>query len=113
MTHGSVFSQSDVIEEPRASTATQGGQTGAAWSLPHSITTHREDTDKQGRVCIVYDAVFHPKALRLAEKDPRFKKVRQRNRRGSTQRTRRNEAREAREASKHDFFHSTAAQSLG
>lgn len=69
--------QSDVIQEPKASKTTQGGQTGTAWSLPHSLTAHREDVDKQGKPCIVYDAVFHPQALRLAQQDGRFKEVRQ------------------------------------
>jgi hypothetical protein len=52
--------------------------------VPHSIAVHREDIDKRsfplswgislvdGAKCIVYDAVFHPTALRLA-KNERFK----------------------------------------
>jgi dynein assembly factor 2 len=68
--------KSDVIEEPKASKTAQNGQTGTAWSLPHSLTTHKEDIDKHGKPCIVYDAVFHPTALRLARQDGRFKGVR-------------------------------------
>jgi hypothetical protein len=46
---------------------------GTNWSIPHSITAHRIDTDKKGGNCIVYDVVYHPKTIRLAEEDGRLK----------------------------------------
>eukprot|EP00056_Hartaetosiga_gracilis_P011760 m.180319 g.180319 ORF g.180319 m.180319 type:complete len:697 (-) comp13574_c0_seq3:286-2376(-) len=67
--------QSDVIEKPVSTRAKENGQVGVKWSLPHSIATHRDDVDKKGGKCIVYDAVFHPDALRLAKKDQRFKEI--------------------------------------
>ena len=39
----------------------------------HSTTAHRDDVDKSGNICIVYDVVFHPQALRLSEADKRIK----------------------------------------
>eukprot|EP00039_Didymoeca_costata_P012055 m.172497 g.172497 ORF g.172497 m.172497 type:complete len:713 (+) comp15370_c0_seq6:134-2272(+) len=65
--------ESAAVEEPIRRTVKRNGQTGTNWSVPHSLTSHREDTDKEGRPCIVYDAVFHPKALRLAKTDKRIK----------------------------------------
>ena len=68
--------QADAVEKPTSKRATQGSKSGLQWSLPHSITKHREDVDKGGQTCIVYDVVFNPQALRLASMDPRFKDVR-------------------------------------
>lgn len=68
--------QSDVIDKPTSLRASEGNQQGLRWLLPHNITTHREDVDKRGNTCFVYDAVFHPKVLRLASTDSRFKQVR-------------------------------------
>ena len=48
---------------------------GVQWSIPHSITRPREDLDKSGEKCTVYDVVFHPETYRMAESDPRFKKL--------------------------------------
>ncbi|EGD76144.1 hypothetical protein PTSG_00851 [Salpingoeca rosetta] len=67
--------QSEVIDKPTSTTATEGSKRGVRWSLPHSITKHREDLDKAGNTCIVYDVVFHPQALRLANMDARFKEM--------------------------------------
>jgi len=67
------IAESDTIEKPVSTVVKRGKQTGTNWSLPHSTTTHRDDTDKKGGKCIVYDAVFHPQALRLAREDGRVK----------------------------------------
>eukprot|EP00042_Codosiga_hollandica_P034668 m.244976 g.244976 ORF g.244976 m.244976 type:complete len:705 (-) comp54469_c0_seq1:57-2171(-) len=67
--------QSDVVEKPSSRTVTRDGKRGTDWSLPHSLSTHREDTDKGSQVCIVYDVVFHSQALRLATMDQRFKQM--------------------------------------
>merc|ERR1719502_166393 len=45
------------------------------WSVPHSIAASREDVDKEGRLCVVYDAVFHPEALRLGGSNDSFKEM--------------------------------------
>lgn len=67
------IAESDTIEKPVSTVVKRGKQTGTNWSLPHSTTTHREDSDKKGGKCIVYDAVFNPQALRLAREDGRIK----------------------------------------
>lgn len=67
------IAESDTIEKPISKVVKRGKQTGTNWSLPHSTTTHREDTDKKGEKCIVYDSVFNPQALRLAREDGRVK----------------------------------------
>eukprot|EP00912_Choanoflagellata_sp_UC4_P000106 UC4_evm2s73 len=59
---------SDVLAEPES--RRQKG--GMSWSVPNSLSKSREDKDKKGNTCIVYDVVFHPKALRLAVADKRF-----------------------------------------
>ena len=60
--------QSAVIDEPKASRPeadSNGGKSGVRWAVPNSIAVHREDLDSEGQSCIVYDAVFHPTALRV------------------------------------------------
>ena len=67
--------QSSVIEEPQSKAVNEAHRRGMSWSLPHSIAAHREDIDKKGQSCIVYDAVFHPTALRLATQNEQFKRM--------------------------------------
>ena len=45
-----------------------GGKKGVQWSIPYSLTKARKDIDKAGLSCMVYDVIFHPNALALAEK---------------------------------------------
>ena len=66
------IAESDTIEKPISKVVKRGKQTGTNWSLPHSTTTHREDTDKKGEKCIVYDSVFNPQALRLVSDIAQF-----------------------------------------
>jgi dynein assembly factor 2 len=46
-----------------------GGQKGVHWSIPYSLTKARRDVDKSGLSCLVYDVIFHPNALAMAEKN--------------------------------------------
>eukprot|EP00050_Salpingoeca_kvevrii_P011008 m.12037 g.12037 ORF g.12037 m.12037 type:complete len:638 (-) comp3201_c0_seq2:124-2037(-) len=64
---------SDVVGKPVAKKMTRGGKTGTNWSVPHSLAAHREDLDKSGEPCIVYDAVFHPTTLQLSVADARLR----------------------------------------
>lgn len=50
-------------------------QQGFRWSLPYSISPPREDLDRAGRRCVVYDVLFHPFVLRMARANPRFQKM--------------------------------------
>lgn len=51
------------------------GKMGLGWSIPHSFTPPREDTDKNGIKCTVYDVVVHPDTYRMAETNNRFQTV--------------------------------------
>ena len=51
------------------------GHYGMAWSIPHSFAPVREDMDKTGQKCKVFDFVVHPDTYRMAESNARFKKM--------------------------------------
>ena len=60
------ISQSDAIEKAAAKPA-QGKVRGEDWSIPFSLAPGREDLDKGGQRCLVYDVVYHPETLEKAE----------------------------------------------
>ncbi|XP_075569063.1 protein kintoun [Pelecanus crispus] len=59
------------VGAPRAS-AEPGGH---RWALPYSLAPGREELGRGGRRRFVYDVVFHPAALRLAARSPRFRRL--------------------------------------
>ena len=64
------------IEKPTAiKQKTQDGKCGLQWSIPHSFAPPREDTDKNGNKCKVFDVVFHPDTYRMGETNVRFRKM--------------------------------------
>lgn len=50
------------------------GQRGLNWAIPMAQAPPRDDLDNNKKVCRVYDVVFHPDALYLAEKNAAFHK---------------------------------------
>ncbi|GJQ85312.1 hypothetical protein Trydic_g12626 [Trypoxylus dichotomus] len=60
------------IQKPSSKCITQNGSKGLQWSLPHSLTPPREDIDKKGNRCQVFDVVFHPDTLYLAQNNKAF-----------------------------------------
>lgn len=60
------------IQKPTSKSISQNGSKGLQWSLPHSITPPREDVDKKGQRCQVFDVVFHPDTLYLAQNNKAF-----------------------------------------
>ncbi|XP_035407114.1 protein kintoun [Cygnus atratus] len=48
---------------------------GHRWALPYSLAPGREELGRGGRRRLVYDVVFHPAALRLAARSPRFRRL--------------------------------------
>ncbi|XP_064622308.1 protein kintoun-like [Lineus longissimus] len=64
------------IEKP-SSTSQVGpdGKKGLQWSIPHSFSPVRDDLDKLSKKCKVYDVVFHPDTLRMANSNERFQKI--------------------------------------
>ncbi|XP_058810818.1 protein kintoun [Phymastichus coffea] len=48
---------------------------GLSWSIPHVLSPPRDDLDKKHVRCRVFDVVFHPDTLHLAERNSRFRKI--------------------------------------
>lgn len=69
------FCMNENVGKPVSKFTTQNGQSGFQWSIPHSMSPSRDDLDKTGSKCIVFDCVFNPECFKLAEKDARFQKV--------------------------------------
>lgn len=65
-----------LIDKPsREAARDRHGNAGQNWTLPYSLTPGRPDRDAKGNACVIYDAVFHPDALHMAEKNARFMKL--------------------------------------
>ena len=61
----------DNVAKPESKKAVDpcgGAKKGVQWSIPYSLTKARRDIDKAGLSCLVYDVIFHPNALALAER---------------------------------------------
>ncbi|KAF2881948.1 hypothetical protein ILUMI_24221 [Ignelater luminosus] len=61
------------IQKPAANPDVKEGARGLHWSLPHSLAPPREDVDKKGVRCQVFDVVFHPDTLHLAQRNKAFR----------------------------------------
>ncbi|KAG4073838.1 hypothetical protein HA402_014043 [Bradysia odoriphaga] len=69
-------SQCDKVGKPSSKRdVDSSGNRGLVWSIPHTQSPPRKDVDNKGTLCSVYDVVFHPDTLHLAQKDTRFKKL--------------------------------------
>lgn len=64
-----------VIGRPSSKPVIKDDKRGLSWSIPYSQAPGREDRDNKNNRCTVYDVVFHPDTLHLAEKDVQFKKL--------------------------------------
>nr|XP_039270980.1 protein kintoun-like [Styela clava] len=63
------------VGKPVSKATVQGATRGMQWSIPHSLSQPREDKDKAGGNCFVYDVVFHPDTYHMSEKNTRFRKM--------------------------------------
>ena len=63
----------DNIGAPVSKAETVSGSQGLQWSIPYSQSQPREDIDRSGEKCQVYDVIFHPDTMYLATRDPRMK----------------------------------------
>ncbi|XP_061897623.1 protein kintoun [Entelurus aequoreus] len=50
----------------------EDGRRGQCWSLPHNLSQGRQDTDPKGNKITIYDVVFHPDTLHIANKNSKF-----------------------------------------
>ncbi|XP_054653660.1 protein kintoun isoform X2 [Dunckerocampus dactyliophorus] len=50
----------------------EDGRRGQCWSLPHNLTPGRRDTDPKGNKIMIYDVIFHPDTLHIANKNSKF-----------------------------------------
>jgi dynein assembly factor 2 len=53
----------------------KSGSRGLNWSLPFTQAPPRDDADKNGNQCVVFDVVFHPDTYHLAENSAQFRKM--------------------------------------
>ena len=66
--------QSDHVDKPAPVPAASGADTEEVqMRIPLSLCPPREDLDKTGDVCTVYDVVFHPEAVEGSLKDEEFR----------------------------------------
>ncbi|XP_014367979.2 protein kintoun [Papilio machaon] len=63
------------IGKPSHSVESVNGQKGMNWQIPYSLIPPREDYDNNKQRCIIYDVVFHPDTLRMAEVNERFREI--------------------------------------
>ncbi|XP_061552959.1 protein kintoun [Phycodurus eques] len=50
----------------------EDGRRGQCWSLPHNLHPGRQDTDPKGNKIMIYDVIFHPDTLHIANKKAEF-----------------------------------------
>jgi len=67
--------KNDKVSKPTSVPMTQSGSLGLNWSLPYTQAPPRDDLDKNGNRCTVFDVVFHPDTHRLAENNAQFKQM--------------------------------------
>lgn len=64
----------ELVQRPASTPAINaGGSRGLNWTLPHSLAPPHEDLDNKGVRCQVYDVMFHPDTMYLAEKNSQFR----------------------------------------
>ncbi len=51
------------------------GSVGAHWSIPYSTSKPRRDVDKAGANCTVYDVLFHPESVAMADRNQAFRRM--------------------------------------
>ncbi|ODM98677.1 Protein kintoun [Orchesella cincta] len=58
-----------LIKRASFQSVTKNDEKGNMWSIPYAQSPPREDVDKSGSFCIVYDVIFHPDTLAMARKE--------------------------------------------
>ncbi|XP_023940903.2 protein kintoun [Bicyclus anynana] len=65
----------ETVDKPSCKVQEMNGQKGMNWQLPYTIIPPREDFDHKKQRCVIYDVVFHPDTLRMAEVNKRFREL--------------------------------------
>ncbi|KAK9889599.1 hypothetical protein WA026_006970 [Henosepilachna vigintioctopunctata] len=65
----------DLVKKPSSVPSEKDGERGLQWSLPHSMSPPSDDVDNKGVRCQVYDVLFHPDTLHLAQKNKAFRNM--------------------------------------
>ncbi|XP_063531693.1 protein kintoun [Cydia strobilella] len=65
----------DYVGKPSCSVQEVDNQRGMNWQIPYTIIPPREDYDHKKQRCVIYDVVFHPDTLRMAEVNKRFREL--------------------------------------
>lgn len=63
------------VSKPSYSLEENSGRRGMKWSIPYSLIPPREDYDQKRQKCVIYDVVFHPDTLRMAEVNKQFREL--------------------------------------
>eukprot|EP00731_Ephydatia_muelleri_P031546 Em0023g53a len=66
--------QSEAVEKASSKPAL-GKVHGEDWSIPFSLSPGREDLDKSGQRCMVYDVVYHPETFEKSTLNSRFEDI--------------------------------------
>lgn len=68
--------KNELVEKPKCERVTgPDGTPGFNWSLPMLQAPPRKDMDTKHQWCTVYDVIFHPETLKMAECNDRFRKM--------------------------------------
>lgn len=65
----------DNIGKPSHNIQEVNGKRGMNWQIPYSLLPPREDYDQNKKRCVIYDVVFHPNTLRMAEVNKQFREL--------------------------------------
>lgn len=68
--------QSELVDKPTSECGEDAsGQKGLHWKLPYIQSKLKRDLNGNKTICHIYDVIFHPDTLHLAEKNEMFKKL--------------------------------------
>lgn len=65
----------DNVDKPSCSIKEVDGRRGMNWLIPYSLIPPREDFDHKREKCVIYDVVYHPDTLRMAEVNQKFREL--------------------------------------
>ncbi|XP_049867052.1 protein kintoun [Pectinophora gossypiella] len=65
----------DNIGKPSCNVQEVNGERGMNWQIPYTMVPPREDYTNKNVRCVIYDVVFHPDTLRMAEVNKRFREL--------------------------------------